>query len=100
VSPFTSCDLQSVPLFDKQCQRIVDGLVNKGTTMKTNRSEILTEILEKTGGIRRLSAKLNISFQAVAKWWRVPVNHVQKISVITGIPAEKIRPDIYERPDS
>jgi hypothetical protein len=79
---------------------MVDGLVNKGIAMKTNRSEILTEVLAKAGGIRRLSVKLNISFQAVAKWWRVPVNHVQRVSVITGIPAEKIRPDIYERPDS
>ena len=71
--------------------------MNKGIGMKQNRTQILIDILLLTGGVRPLAKKINISFQAVSKWGRVPVNHVQKISALTGIPAENIRPDIYAK---
>jgi len=48
------------------------------------------------GGIGALAAKLGLSRQAVAIWHRVPIKHLNKVSEITGIPRQMIRPDMFD----
>ena len=53
--------------------------------------------IERSGGtLQKLATKLHISPQALAQWGRrIPVVHVRVIEEISGIPREKLRPDIY-----
>jgi len=43
-----------------------------------------------------LAKQLNVTLQAVSAWKKVPLRHVQTLSSMTGIPRERLRPDIYE----
>lgn len=47
---------------------------------------------------RELSRHLGISEQAVGQWRRVPIHQVFQVERITGIPRERLRPDIYDAP--
>jgi DNA-binding transcriptional regulator YdaS (Cro superfamily) len=64
--------------------------------MKYDRDPILFKIFSHFGTITKLAATLGVTRQAVSKWNRVPLCHVQTISNMTGIPRERLRPDIYE----
>jgi DNA-binding transcriptional regulator YdaS (Cro superfamily) len=47
------------------------------------------------GGIRPLARKLGISMAAVWKWTRIPADRIVEVERVTGIPREKLRPDLY-----
>ncbi len=47
---------------------------------------------------QKLATKLGISRQAVFKWRRIPAERVLKIEAITGIPKERLRPDLFKKP--
>ena len=48
------------------------------------------------GTLRRLATKLRISPQALAQWGdHIPIRHVRMISELSGIPRERLRPDIF-----
>ena len=54
--------------------------------------------MERSGGtLKKLADKLDISPQALAQWGprRIPIAHIRVIEHLTGIPREKLRPDIY-----
>jgi DNA-binding transcriptional regulator YdaS (Cro superfamily) len=59
------------------------------------RRGVLGEVIKAAGGVSALAHALSIERQAVSKWTRVPLERVVKVSKITGIPREKIRPDLY-----
>jgi DNA-binding transcriptional regulator YdaS (Cro superfamily) len=59
---------------------------------KATKALILT-----AGGPRSLANRIGTSRQAVAKWERVPAHWVMLIAELTGVPAEKIRPDVFAR---
>lgn len=46
-------------------------------------------------GPQELGKALKISRQAVAKWTRVPAERVVDVERATGIPREKLRPELY-----
>lgn len=48
------------------------------------------------GGIGALAAKIKLSRQAVAIWHRVPIKHLNTVSLVTGIPRQMIRPDLFD----
>jgi DNA-binding transcriptional regulator YdaS (Cro superfamily) len=47
------------------------------------------------GGIRPLARRLGISMAAVWKWTRVPAARIVEVERVTGVPREKLRPDLY-----
>jgi DNA-binding transcriptional regulator YdaS (Cro superfamily) len=59
------------------------------------RDPILKEVFEKAGGVSRLARRLGITRQAVSIWRQVPAWHVPRVSAITSIAPNKLRPDIY-----
>jgi DNA-binding transcriptional regulator YdaS (Cro superfamily) len=53
------------------------------------------QAIKKAGGPKALAAHLNITPEAVSQWRRVPIDRVHAVARITGIPAKKLRPDIF-----
>lgn len=49
------------------------------------------------GSMTRLAELLDITPQAIAQWDTVPINRVVDIERATGIPRERLRPDMYPR---
>jgi DNA-binding transcriptional regulator YdaS (Cro superfamily) len=47
------------------------------------------------GGLRELARRLGITPTAIRKWYRVPDDRIIAIEKVTGIPREKLRPDLY-----
>jgi len=60
--------------------------------------EMTKQLVLKAGGPRALANRIGTSRQAVAKWDRVPAHWVRLMEELTGVPAEKIRPDVFGRP--
>jgi DNA-binding transcriptional regulator YdaS (Cro superfamily) len=60
------------------------------------RNKALREAIEKAGGVNALGRKLGISGQAVQKWRRVPAERIVDIERLTGVPRDKLRPDLYK----
>jgi DNA-binding transcriptional regulator YdaS (Cro superfamily) len=47
------------------------------------------------GNLSKLADALGVTPGAIAQWKRVPAERVPQVSRITGIPREKLRPDIF-----
>jgi DNA-binding transcriptional regulator YdaS (Cro superfamily) len=57
---------------------------------------VLREAVRIAGGVSALAAQINVTRSAVYQWKkRVPGERAPAISAATGIPLEKIRPDLY-----
>ena len=48
------------------------------------------------GGIAWIARKLGLTKQGVSRWTSAPIERVPKISEVTGLPMNKIRPDLPE----
>lgn len=59
------------------------------------RDPILLEVYAAFGSAANLSRFLGVSRAAVCHWQRVPFRHLRVIEEKTGIPRERMRPDIY-----
>jgi len=57
--------------------------------------KITQQAIAKAGGVTALAAALGISRQAVNQWKRVPPSKAGSVSKLTGIPVQKLRPDIF-----
>jgi DNA-binding transcriptional regulator YdaS (Cro superfamily) len=59
--------------------------------------EALDEAIRERGGYAEVARLLGVSRQAVYKWvWRrVPAERVAEVEWVTGIPRERLRPDIF-----
>jgi DNA-binding transcriptional regulator YdaS (Cro superfamily) len=53
--------------------------------------------IERAGSVRKLARMLGISMQAVVKWKMVPAHQIIPVERATGVPREKLRPDLYRR---
>ena len=51
--------------------------------------------VEKAGGINALARKLGITPGSLFEWKRVPAHRILQVEAVTGIPREKLRPDLY-----
>jgi DNA-binding transcriptional regulator YdaS (Cro superfamily) len=59
----------------------------------------LKSIFAKHGVVKlHLAKSLGITHGAVNQWRRVPAERVVEVERITGIPREKLRPDLYAQP--
>jgi hypothetical protein len=45
-----------------------------------------------------IAEELGITRQAIAGWRAVPAEWVRQLSDVTGIPAWRLRPDLYDAP--
>jgi len=52
--------------------------------------------IDAAGGIRSLARAIGVTYQAIQSWKkRIPAERVLDIERATGIPREKLRPDLY-----
>jgi len=51
--------------------------------------------VEAAGGINKFCRGINRTRQAIYAWKKIPADLVVKAEKTTGIPREKIRPDLY-----
>lgn len=58
----------------------------------------IKEIASPAGGVVALSTKLGLSRGAVSQWEKVPLERVNDVARITGIPRERLRPDVFGEP--
>jgi DNA-binding transcriptional regulator YdaS (Cro superfamily) len=54
----------------------------------------LKEAFRRVGGPKKMAQAIGVGASAVAQWRRVPAIHIFRIEALTGIPAEKLRPDM------
>jgi len=56
------------------------------------------EIIKRAGGDQVVADHFGISWQAVQLWRksRVPAERVMRLSRLSGVPPEQIRPDVFE----
>ena len=54
--------------------------------------------ISKAGGMRPLGRALGIAYQTIQRWKRIPAERVIAIEQVTGIPRERLRPDLYRAP--
>ncbi|HEY2242600.1 MAG TPA: Cro/CI family transcriptional regulator [Xanthobacteraceae bacterium] len=55
----------------------------------------LREAIQKAGGVVALARALRISQQAVSKWPVCPVRRAIAVEKASGVPRERLRPDLY-----
>ena len=60
-------------------------------------NEITQKAIKAAGGATALAKKLGIKPPSVYSWKVVPPLRVLAVAKLTGIPPEKLRPDLYER---
>ena len=56
----------------------------------------MAAVLAAVGGITELAKHLRISPSAIYQWQGIPSDRVEHISRLTGIPKERLRPDIWD----
>jgi len=62
-------------------------------------SEVIAEALEKGGGVAAVAKALKMSTEGVRLWrarGRVPADRIVELERITGVPRERLRPDLFD----
>lgn len=59
----------------------------------------LAEAIAKVGSGAKLADLIGVSRQAIYQWQVIPADRVVAIELATGVPRERLRPDLY-RPSS
>ncbi len=62
---------------------------------KVKVSNGLKEIRERKGLQSALARHLGVTRQAISDWPLVPIDRLKEVEKFTGIPREKLRPDIF-----
>jgi DNA-binding transcriptional regulator YdaS (Cro superfamily) len=60
-------------------------------------SDSVRAAVKAAGGMRALARALEINYQSIQSWKRIPAERVVDVEQITGIPREKLRPDIFRK---
>ena len=60
-----------------------------------NLSPAIRLAIEAVGGHRKLARLLGINHQSIASWDRIPGERLIEIEILTGVPREQLRPDLY-----
>ena len=64
---------------------------------KAKRAKGLSELRKRKGLQAALAKHLGVSRQAISDWPAVPIDRLKDVEAFTGIPREKLRPDIFQR---
>jgi len=67
----------------------------KPASKRKVKSRGLYEIGVKPGLKSALAKHLGVTRQAISDWDAVPINRLKEVEQFTGIPREKLRPDIF-----
>jgi DNA-binding transcriptional regulator YdaS (Cro superfamily) len=59
--------------------------------------EGLSLAVRRAGGIRALARKLQIRHQSILEWKTVPAARLLAVEAATGVPREKLRPELYAK---
>lgn len=62
-----------------------------------DRDPVLEAALSQRLATKRVAEALGITSQAVSRWRRVPADKVTLVARITGISAQRLRPDLYAK---
>lgn len=57
--------------------------------------EGLKEAINIAGGVGKLGEAIGITGEAVSQWTKVPSERVIPIERATGVPRQRLRPDLY-----
>ncbi len=68
----------------------VDPLSTPETAMR--------EALRRAGGIPEVARRMGVRRQAIYQWPRVPADRAAALSEMSGVPAWRLRPDIFPAP--
>jgi|TARA_R110000782_G_C14741667_1_gene406254 DNA-binding transcriptional regulator YdaS (Cro superfamily) len=60
----------------------------------TENKSILLKAIANVGSASEVARQLGINRSAVSQWRRVPVDRLAQLSKLSGIPKEKLRPDL------
>ena len=55
-----------------------------------------THLKAERGNLSKLAAAIGVTPGAIAQWDKVPADRVVEIERVTGIPRQKLRPDLFE----
>lgn len=67
----------------------------KATFRERPLSPGLKRAAEAAGSLYRLADLLGIRMQSIWQWHEIPINRVVQVEAVTGVPREKLRPDLY-----
>ena len=56
---------------------------------------IIKEAAKAVGGVVALGKALGLSKGAVSNWSEVPLDRVNDVARLTGVPREQLRPDVF-----
>lgn len=69
--------------------------------MSSLATEALEEAAIRAGGITRLARSLGLSHVSVLRWRKrgqLPADRVLEVEALTGVPRDRLRPDLYAQP--
>jgi Bacterial toxin YdaS len=58
--------------------------------------EIMAAAIKAAGGIRTLARKLGMCRETIEQWKRIPVERLQAVAKVTGLPQHVLRPDLFD----
>ena len=59
--------------------------------------EPMERAIKAVGNRSRLAKAIGLTREAVRRWTRVPAERVVAVEKATGVPREKLRPDLYAK---
>lgn len=62
------------------------------------RDPVILELRDAMGSFMAIAEACGVSSQAISQWRSIPVDHVVKLERLSGIPRERLRPDIFGAP--
>jgi hypothetical protein len=58
--------------------------------------KLVAAAIKAAGGLRALARKLGIRREVIEQWKRIPVERLQTVAKVTGLPQHVLRPDLFD----
>jgi DNA-binding transcriptional regulator YdaS (Cro superfamily) len=62
---------------------------------KKLRSTPLSDAIAGAGSLKAIADPCGVTEQAVCQWAQVPARHVLTVERVSGVPRQRLRPDLY-----
>lgn len=60
-------------------------------------ADIIEMAIARAGGISKLAKAIGIRHTSIYVWKKIPAGRIIAIETATGIPRERLRPDLYRK---